>query len=255
MRPFVLLVELLLVSWVASAADSTGVVLPPHRAKYLVTRDALPIATVEMELQLQPDRGYLYRSTMRPEGALAFLAGMALDIAAGARITEVSAGRVDAEGFHPQHYRYRRDNDDTRELTVTFDRVKGRADMDSQQKPWSMPVPPEAVDKLSVLLALRNDLAAGKPVLSYPVADGGKLKTYAYSTVGEREVSTPAGVWECLEVERVKEGGPPDYRLWLSPALSYLPVRVDREEGGSLFRMELTAVDGLGRGAPDPSGG
>lgn len=252
-RSVILLVTLLLAPWPVSAAGGTGAPLPAHRAEYLVTRDALPIATMVMELELRPDGGYLYRSTTRPEGALA-LVGMALDIAAGARVTEVSAGRVGADGFHPEHYRYRRDNDDTRELTVTFDWVEGRAAIKSENKPWSMPVPPEAQDKLAVLLALRKDLAAGNRGLSYPVADGGKLKTYAYRILGRQEVSTPAGTWECLELERVKEGGPPDYRLCLAPDLSYLPVRVDREESGSLFRMELTSVGKLGSVTPDRSG-
>jgi len=41
--------------------------------------------------------------------------------------------------------------------------------------------------------------------------------------------------------------------LWLAPAMAYLPVLVERKENGSLFRMELTKIEGAdGGGAAAP---
>jgi len=194
-----------------------------------------------MELQFRPGDRYLYRSVTRPHTAVEFVS-MALDISSAARITEESAGRIAADRFRPEHYRHWRYNADGRELTVTFDWEKGRAAIDSDDKPWSMPIPEDALDKLVVLLALRLDLMRGVQRLSYPVADGGKLKTYAYQIGGRREIETPAGTWQAIEVTRTKDAAPPDYRLWLAPELSYLPLRVEREENGALYRMELNAM-------------
>jgi hypothetical protein len=249
-RSQIRLLALLGIPWLCASA---GEPLPAHRAEYLVTRDALPVATMVMELEIQPDGGYLYRSVTRPEGALA-LVGMALDIASGAQVTEESAGRVEKGRFRPLRYRYRRDNDDTRELSVTFDWADDRANMDSEGRPWSMPVPPNATDKLAVLLDLRQDLAAGARSPAYPVADGGRLKSYAYEVLDREEIGTPAGTWETVALRRSKDGAPADYRLWLAPGLRYLPVLVDREENGSLYRMELTSVEGLRGGPPEQPG-
>jgi hypothetical protein len=218
---------------------------PAHRAEYLLTRDGLPVANTVMELKLLPDGGYRYRSTTLPHAALA-LVGKALELDAAARIIEESSGQFVDGRFRPQRYLYRRVNEDHRTLSVTFDWTESRAAMESEGKPWSMKVPDGTLDKLVVLLALRQDLASGMRDPSYSVADGGKLKTYRFERKGDQEIVTPAGTWLGVEVARSKDESPADYRLWLAPDLDYLPVRVEREEMGSRFRMDLTLVEGLG---------
>lgn len=248
-RPCTLLSVLILAIWLPALTVSADTSLAPHRAEYLLTRDGLPVATMTMKLELLPNGAYRYQSTTRPHGALA-LVSMALEIVSGARITEESMGAIATGRFRPAHYRHQRDNEDSRELTVTFNWDTGHATMDSENKPWSMTIPEGTLDKLVVLLALRNDLAAGILSPSYPVADGGKLKTYKYRMQGRQDITTPAGVWNSVELVRSKNDDPPDYRLWLAPDLSYLPIRVERNENGSLFRMDLISVEGLGADPP-----
>ncbi|MEA3275656.1 MAG: DUF3108 domain-containing protein [Pseudomonadota bacterium] len=237
---------LLLVSWLCSAVAHPEP-LPAHRAEYLLTRDGLPFATMVMELERAANGGYHYRSSTRPHKALE-LVNMALDIAPGAHMSEQSAGKVVNGQFRPDRYRFRRDNADRRELTVTFDWEKGRAEMASSEQPWSMEVPAGTLDKLTVLLALRQDLAAGSQDLTYPVADGGKLKSYRYRVAGPQQVTISDRAWESIEVTRSKQEGPTDYRIWLAAKLRYLPVLVEREEDGALFRMELTATEDIDAG-------
>jgi hypothetical protein len=171
------------------------------------------------------------------------LVGKAMDIASTARLRETSEGRTRSGRYRPDRYRHRRDNEGRRELSIDFDWSKGRANIESEDKPWSMPIPGDALDKLAVLLALRGDLAAGAKDVTYPVADGGRLKSYHYRVIGREEIATSAGTWDTLQVQRSKQGGPTDYRLWLAPDLQYLPVLVEREEQGVLYRMELTATE------------
>ena len=228
----------------SSVAAGLDPPFPAHRAEYLLTRDGLPVANIVMELELLPDGGYRYRSTTLPHAALA-LVGKALDLDAAARMTEESSGQIVDGRFRPQRYLYRRVNEDSRVLSVTFDWTENRAAMDSEGKPWSMEVPDGTLDKLVVLLALRQDLASGIRAPVYSVADGGRLKTYRFERKGDEEIVTPAGTWPTLQVTRAKDDKSADYRLWLSPNLHYLPVRVEREELGSRFRMDLTLVEGL----------
>jgi hypothetical protein len=225
-----------------AAAAGLDPPFPAHRAEYLVTRDGLPVANTVMELEMLLDGGYRYRSTTLPHAALA-LVGMALDLDAAARMTEESSGQFVDGRFRPQHYLYRRVNEDSRTLSVTFDWTENRAAMGSEGKPWSMKVPDGTLDKLAVLLALRQDLASGMRDPSYSVADGGKLKTYRFECKEDQEIVTPAGTWLSVGVSRTKDDTPADYRLWLSPDLDYLPVRVERAEMGSRYRMDLTRID------------
>lgn len=220
--------------------------IPPHRAEYLLSRDALPFATLVMELEHTSQGGYRYTAVTRPHGALA-LVRMAMDIAAGARVQEVSEGEIVDGGFRPRRYLHRRSNQEERSLVVAFDWDKGRAEVESEDRPWSMEIPAGTQDKLSVLLALRADLArGGRGGLSFQVADGGRLKEYGYREVGRDQAAGPAGSWPCLVLERSKNDAPPDYRLWLAPELHFLPVRVERNENGALFRMELESLESGG---------
>lgn len=243
-RPRAWLISTLPALWLVCTAAAEPNPIPPHRAEYLLTRDGLPFATMVMELEIPSEGHYRYRSRTRPQRALA-LAGRAVAIALGANVSEESEGRVADGRLRPDRYLYRRRNDDARELIIAFDWEKGQARTDSENRPWSMEIPAGTLDKLVVLLALSQDVAAGTRDISYPVADGGKLKTYHYHVQGRQEIGTPAGTWETIELTRTKQDGPLDYRLWLAPDLSYLPVRVERADSGSLYLMELTTIEDI----------
>lgn len=220
--------------------------MPPHRAEYLLTRDGLPIATMVMELNLTADGRYHYHARTRPHKALA-LVSKALEISPAAQVSETSKGGIRGGRYRPDQYRYRRDNESSRELTIAFDWKLGRANIESADKPWSVEVPADALDKLVVLLVLRQDLAEGAKDLTYQVADGGKLKSYRYVVTDQDRITTAGGSWHSVEVTRSKQEGPADYRLWLAPDLAYLPILIERDENGASFSMELTAIKNLGR--------
>jgi hypothetical protein len=240
------LLPLLLLPIGAASADPAA--LPAHRADYRLSREGLAFANMSMTLE-RAGTAYHYHARTRPSDALA-LVSMAVEIAPNAKVTEESHGQVEAGRYRPETYRFRRDNTEARELTIKFDRAGGRALTTSEDQPWSMEVPEGVVDKLVVLLALRRDLAAGAADVTYAVADGGRLKSYRYRRVGEGHVSVPAGSWDCVEVARTKDGEAVDYRLWLAPALDYLPVLVEREEAGVRYRMELTSLRGAEKASP-----
>lgn len=237
-------IPILPVLWLVCSASAEPNPVPPHRAEYLLTRDGFPFATMVMKLDLPSEGYYRYRSRTRPQRALA-LASKALAIAPGANVSEESEGRIAEGRLRPDRYLYHRRNDESHDLTIAFDWEKGQARTDSKNVPWSMEIPAATLDKLVVLLALGQDAATGAQDISYPVADGGKLKIYRYRVQGRQEIGTPAGTWEAIEVARTKQNGPLDYRLWLAPNLGYLPVRVEREDNGSLYLMELTSITGI----------
>jgi hypothetical protein len=235
-------VALLLLLGAACAVLGDPLPLAPHRAEYLLTRDGLAVADLVMELEATADGGYRYHSETRPHRTIQLIMHLSSDVAAPARVVEESRGRPLDGRFRPDHYRHLRENEDGRTLTVTFDWPRESANMLSEGRPWRMDVPPDAQDKLSVLLALRLDLARGVPELTYPVADGGKLKDYRYRRTGEARIDSALGPIETITLSRTKNDGPVDYRLWVAAELNHVPVRVERSEGGALWRMELTRL-------------
>ena len=226
--------------------------IPPHRAEYLLSLDGLPFGVMTMELTIDAEGGYRYRAHTVPHAAVALMS-QALELGDGVTQTEESIGRLEGGRFHPREYHFRRQGAESgRGLDLSFDWGRGRAAMVSEGKPWSMEVPAEAQDKLSVLLALRQDLGealiqhpdVGEGSRDYPVADGGRLKTYSFRILGRESLPGPEGERDTIALERSKDGQGRDYRLWLDPSLDQLPVRVERDEAGRLYVMELTRVTG-----------
>jgi hypothetical protein len=233
------------------AAAATEAPIPPHRAEYLLTRDGLPFGVMTMELAVDAQGGYCYKARTEPHAAVALMR-QALELGDSVSQTEESVGRLEAGRYRPREYHFRREGTAAgRGLDLTFDWGRGRADITSEGKPWSMNIPAEAQDKLSVLLALRQDLAVPHEERSYRVADGGRLKTYRFRILGRESIPGPGSEWDTLALERSKDGGEVDYRLWTAPWLHQLPVRVERDDAGSLYVMELTRIDGAGAFAGD----
>jgi hypothetical protein len=229
------------ISFGLDAAYGKDSPLPPHSADYQLSRNGLPFATMTATLEQNGGR-YRLEARTRAHKALSLI-NLGLEIAPNANQTEVSEGILKAGRYRPSRYSFRRENADRRELRISFDWASMRATINSDNQPWSMAIPPGAVDKLSVLLHMRQDLASGKRALSYSVADGGKLKNYRYRRTGRGEVRTQAGTWNVIELSRSKNGAATDYRLRVAPERDHLPVLVEREEDGSRFRMELVRID------------
>lgn len=228
------------------AAPPQPTPIPPHRAEYLLTRDGLPFGVMTMELTVAADGGYRYLAKTEPHAALA-LVRQALELSDDPSQTEESNGRLIEGRFRPDAYRFHRQGGETgRTLDLRFDWERGRAFMKSEGKPWSMEVPATTQDKLSVLLTLRQDLKQSEGEHRYSVADGGRLKTYRFQVVGTESMPGPWGERDTLALERSKDGRKADYRLWLDPARHLLLVRIERDEGGSLYVMELIRALGDG---------
>jgi hypothetical protein len=93
--------------------------------------------------------------------------------------------------------------------------------------PHTVPMPPNAQDRLSFLLAFAFTPNSAYPV-SISVADGGGISSYVFEVVGQERVKTPAGEFETTKVARRKDG-PEDRRsteIWLAPSRGNIPVRI-----------------------------
>lgn len=145
-----------------------------------------------------------------------------------------SSGVVDDGGWRPQRYLHVREGGrKQRDYEYRFDWQAGRvAEVDGDRPPAVLQ--PGTLDELTYVEALRRALADGQTGLTLPVLYGsdGEIRDYRLETLGEEEVSTPAGRFKTIKVQRTQAGGKYTVTLWCAPALDYFPVRIDRHKRG-----------------------
>ncbi|MGD2083462.1 MAG: DUF3108 domain-containing protein [Chromatiales bacterium] len=237
----------LLAGLTPAAQDQLPAPLAPVSAEYRVLRDGIPLAHVEVRLEVHTDGTYRYESHTAPAGLIAWLRDD--------EILERSQGTWHAGGFVPRRYSYsHQTGDGVRDVEIEFDWAGQRAVNRAGGTTWTMSVPQSTQDKLGQQLTLMIAMGRGLRTIDIQVADGGVLKTYRYQVQGREVVRSPAGEFLAWRVRRRKDDRPSRLTLWSAPALGYLPVRMDRREGDDTYRLELVSVThGPGPGGPvDP---
>ena len=218
-------------------AGATAAAPRPFSLAYLLTSDGSEIAEVEQVFEPAGDGRWRFTSRVEPSGILATLVG--------GTIREVTELEEHVARLRPTSYLFeRRGLARDRDVTVRFDWKRGRVENVVNDDRWTMRVPQDALDKHSLVLAVSADLEAGTLADSYPVADGGRLKTYSFQRLGDERLVTPLGVLDTVKLRRERPGGRPATLFWHAPAYAHLPVRIERRDGeGRVLRMALTRID------------
>lgn len=223
----------------AAAADYTPP--PEFTARYGLTKGPLTVAEAHLAFtRPAPDR---YRYEMHTHAV-----GMARMFYKG-EIHEFSEGRIVADGFRPERYRYERRGDSrARTAELHFDWDRGEVVNDIADRPWRLEIPPDTIDRVISPLQLMHDLSVhgNNGSRTYRIADGGQLKVYEVRFEGEETVDTPAGRFHAIKVVRVSDDGEREFRLWAAPELAYMPVRIEQwESGNGTFTLNLRDLEGI----------
>ncbi|MDD3650012.1 DUF3108 domain-containing protein [Immundisolibacter sp.] len=164
-----------------------------------------------------------------------------------------SSGKVDQHGWQPQRYVHlRQGGKKQRDYEFLFDWQAGQV-REAQGDTPPARLSPGTLDELVYVEALRRTLAAGGTGMTAPVLYGsdGEIRDYTLETLGEEDVTTPAGTFHAVKVRRTQSGGKYTVTLWCAPQLDYFPVRIDREKRGRpQGTLLLKRYQGGGRSAP-----
>jgi hypothetical protein len=212
---------------------SVAETLKSFTATFYVQRNIIPLGELTLTLNLT-EHQYTYTAHSQPS----LMAGLF----SRNEVFEKSQGEWRRGKIIPHHYQYFDKNDATDNSDVVFDWKHLQADTSSRGVTWSQSIPNGTQDKLSQQLQVRLHLEAGQELMTYQVADGGKLKMYQFQVDGQESIDTPYGDFDCLRVSHRKESGPIDYTIWFAPSLDYLPVRIERTRGSRIYRMVLTEL-------------
>lgn len=225
---------LLLAAARAPAAGTGDAPVAPFRADYALHALGMTVGTSHWQLTDTPG-GFLFRTNSDATGLFALLHDEAIH---EQTLWKRSGGRL-----RPVEYRYRRTGKKRRLVTVRFDWKRMRAYNTVNGDRWQLPIPEGTVDKLGYMLLLMHDVAHGARSMRYTIADGGKLKHYAFRVTGAQRMDTSLGDMPTLRVVRVGGDSRRSTTIWLAPSLGYLPVRiVHRERNGDDVSLTLRSL-------------
>jgi hypothetical protein len=200
-------------------------------ARYEFTARKMLVARMERTMRANRDGSYVYTSKYEAAGVLSMLLSDNIDESS---VWDLADGRP-----RPLKYQYhhtgRRKGD--RHAVLDFDWKKGVVTNRINDDPWTMKVPTGAQDKLLYHYTMMRDLKAGRPVLSYDVADGGELKNFTFERRGAETIATALGRLQAEKLERVH--GSRRTVIWCAPALDYMPVRIEQYKDGDKVTMEI----------------
>ena len=207
--------------------------LPSFDATFQIMSGSLRLGTTEVALTVEGNGDYRYESHTWPSGWISWLFKEDL--------RELSQGIMDEAGIRPLFYQYRRSGRRTsRNAELTFDWNTSTVVNNVADSTWEMTIPAGTLDKLSTQLGIMQELQNGTTEKTLAVADGGKLKQYAFEVIGTETVDLPAGRFEAIKLKRVGESTQQLTHIWCAPELRYLPVLiVQRNEDRSEYRREL----------------
>ena len=234
-------VACLLVSLAVATAEpvAADIAIPTFDARYTLSAGPLTIGETRRRLYRDGDDRYIYESHSKPTGYAKLFTKAELH----EKTTWVFAdGRP-----RPLSYSYKRSGSEKRKRNVTlkFDWEKNRVTNVINDDPWTMDVPHDVQDKLLYHLTLMQDLQNGRQPLSYPIADGGKVKTYAFEWLGEETISTKLGKYKTV---KLKQPGRKHHTLvWCAPDLNYLPIQLEHESKDGTVKMKITELKGIER--------
>ena len=199
-----------------------------------------PITIGETRRSLTPDgpNRFVFESVTRPTGVSRLLRS--------GQVVERSQWIWHGRHMRPLEYTwFSRGGEKARTLRLAFDWPQRKLTNTVNGDPWQMPLTDDlTVDKLLFQLRLMHDLPTRQRWLHYPVADGGKLKTYSLEILGAETIRIPSGTYKTLRVQR--SNGALQTTFWCAEKLGYLPVRIERRKAdGSTINAVLTSVTGF----------
>ncbi len=221
------------------AASHAGAEPTPYRAVYKASYNGVPIsATGIRELRRTVDGQFV-------------LSSIAKSILAS--VTETTTFDLGgSETIRPLQYEYERTGiGRNRADILRFDWEAQKVVRIADQDGWERDLEPGMHDRLSYQQEMREDLLAAQrsgsdwPEMVYTVAeDDGRIREYRFRVVSEESIEVPAGQFNTIKAERVREHAERITHFWLAPEYDFLLVRFEQtEQDGGGFKLLLRSAD------------
>lgn len=208
--------------------------LPPFTADYKVLRNGLTIGKSRITLEPQGNSEFMYESLTRAAGMLAW-------VFQKDRIREYSRWKYHNNRIRPLEYRYENTGKgEERTENLIFDWNSSEIRQTNREPTWKLHAAEDTLDKATLNLALMLDLQQNKEDVTYIIADDAKYRRYRFRVIDREWVTVPAGRFETVKLERIRDKKRRSTFFWCAPKLRYLPVQIDRrKDDGTVYRNVL----------------
>ena len=214
---------LVLVACAASAQAE-----PPARLEitYEVLRNGSALAEVKGRLERGAE-SYRLIETWQGKGIYALLG----------KAKRTSEGSLGAAGPRPREFTDERSGRDT--ARAWFDWSAKTMTRRYKGVTRSEPLPPNAQDRLSFILALAL-APPGVKSMDFHLVDGRGVSHHVYEFSGRERIRTGAGEFDALKIVRVKDNE--RIEIWLAAQFGNLPVRMLAVRDGTRYDQVATQV-------------
>lgn len=216
--------------------------LPPdHRATYLVEKYGSTVAKTTLSF-FQKDGQLHYTSSSTAEGLAA--------IFTSDTITENSTLEYQQSDPYPRllNYSYSRKKKQKYNQTINIkwdDKQATTITSQYRNETTKLIEPGPVWDKLSVQLALINDINTAKPndLLAYKVIDKNSLKEYKFEYLGDESLVLNNQNYQTKKLKRIHTSGRRMTIMWLATELSYIPVAIEQHKDKEIhWQMKLDNI-------------
>lgn len=210
------------------------VVVPPAPRKvdmdYQILRNG-SVGRVKRSFIVEGENRYVLNSVAEATGLVSlFYTG---------KYEEHSEGLVTVRGLQPQSYRLKRGSGKTQ--VATFDWSTHTVALDSGSNHAVVPVADGTQDMLSFLYQFMFVPPLDEMLIT--VANGRKLKTYAYDFAGEEQVDTRMGKLRTFHIAKAVADSDDKMEIWLAADYRYLPVKIRQtEKDGTVTELLATSL-------------
>ncbi len=190
---------------------------------YTLYSNKTKIGLMHRQFYQADDGNYVFHSESKTTGFISFFRKD--------HILEVSNWEFINSNFKPIHYIYqhtggKKDRDVEIQFNWDSDRIMNRVN----DSTWHMEIETGILDKLLYQLTIMSDLKSGIVPEKYIIADGGKIKQYLFTRMGDEIIKTPLGEFKTVKLSRQKLNNKRKTFLWCAYDLNFLPVKVINEE-------------------------
>jgi len=232
--------SILIISFfVTNLAIATGDLPNAFEAEFSLYTKGAKVAKMKRSLSLLENGQFLYRSET-------YITGL-LSLFKKDHIIEQSTWYLHEKQIRPLLYSYEHTGGKKdRNVIIHFDWSSKQITNSINGASWSMQTQPDIMDKLLYQLAIMHDLKVGKEQLAYTIADGGKIKIYNFTMLGEEIIKTPIGNLHTLKLERQRPDSRRKTTLWCAQELKFLPVKVENiETDGRKTTAIINSLSGI----------
>ena len=205
--------------------------IPPFQAEYLLKHNGIEIGHVQLSVKQTVPGSFKLTSFTETSGILSFIRDD--------DVVETSNFEIINQRPRPTSYLYQEHLGDGRKnVSLSFNWADLNVTNHSKGTTWKLAISDGVLDKALMQIALMQDLNTDK-TLTYEIADGGKLKTYRFKTLGTEKIKIKGSTYQTVKLARKKGDKPLITYYWCAPELHNLPILLQRKKTYGTFEMRL----------------